>query len=66
MFLRVVITGLISLSYSCSNNRELPEGKKTVAQFVFMLPDRGELNSEVSNIETQMNAISFSTADTDA
>ena len=39
MFLRVVITGLISLSYSCSNNLELPEGKKTLAQFVFILPD---------------------------
>ncbi len=56
MFFRVVIIGLIVLSYSCSNNLELPEGKKTLAQFVFLLPDRSELNSEVATIETQMNA----------
>jgi hypothetical protein len=60
MFLRSVIAALVCLLYSCSNNLELPEGKKTIAQFVFLLPDRAELSSEVASIDEQMNAYRLS------
>ena len=51
---------LITSILACNSVGELPEGKKTVAQFVFLLPDRADLAKEVPTISDQMNAYRIS------
>ena len=56
MLLRYVMTFAIVALTSCGGSLSLPNGKKTIAQLAFILPDRTELSGEVKDIKTQMNA----------
>ena len=50
----------LAFLFACNSIPELPDSKKSVAQFMFILPDRAELTGEVDDIQEQMNAYRIS------